>query len=77
VGKIGRMASLQAVRGAGVGRVVLQGLLAAARERGDRAVTLNAQASAVGFYLRAGFEPVGSVFEEANISHQKMQLALV
>ncbi len=76
VGTIGRMASLQAVRAAGVGRAVLDGLLAAARERGDRAVTLNAQASAVGFYLRAGFRPVGDAFEEANIPHQPMVLDL-
>jgi YbgC/YbaW family acyl-CoA thioester hydrolase len=76
VGKIGRMASLQAVRGAGVGRAVLDSLVAAARARGDRALTLHAQASAVGFYLRAGFQPEGALFEEANIPHQKMRLAL-
>ncbi len=76
VGRIGRMASLQAVRGAGVGRAVLGSLMAAARERGDRAVTLNAQASAVGFYLREGFMPVGELFEEANIPHQRMERAL-
>ncbi len=76
VGKIGRMASLQAVRGAGVGRALLDSLVAAARERGDRAVTLHAQASAVGFYLRAGFQPEGALFDEANIPHQKMTLAL-
>jgi predicted GNAT family N-acyltransferase len=55
---------------------VLGSLMAAARERCDRAVTLNAQASAVGFYLRAGFMPVGELFEEANIPHQRMERAL-
>ncbi len=77
VGKIGRMASLQAVRGAGVGRAVLDQLMTAAPQRGDRAVSLNAQASAVGFYLRAGFVSVGEPFEEAGIPHQKMHKALV
>jgi YbgC/YbaW family acyl-CoA thioester hydrolase len=76
VGKIGRMATLQAVRGSGVGRAVLQALLQAARTRGDRAVRLHAQASAVGFYLRAGFVPEGAVFEEAGIPHQAMALTL-
>jgi YbgC/YbaW family acyl-CoA thioester hydrolase len=76
VGKIGRMASLQAVRGAGVGRAMLQQLVDAARARGDHTVSLNAQASAVGFYLRAGFQPVGEVFEEARIPHQTMTLSL-
>ena len=76
VSKIGRMAVLQAVRGSGVGAAMLDGLLRAARERGDREVRLNAQASAVGFYLRRGFAPQGPAFEEAGIPHQAMAIEL-
>ena len=76
VGKIGRMAVCQALRGSGVGRAVLDALLQAARQRGDREVRLHAQSSAVGFYLRAGFSARGAVFEEAGIPHQAMVLAL-
>lgn len=76
VGKIGRMATLSSVRGSGVGRALLQALVQAARQRGDRAVRLHAQASAVGFYLRAGFVPEGPMFEEAGIPHQAMALVL-
>ena len=76
VAKIGRMAVLASVRGAGVGRPLLDALLVAARVRGDHEVMLHAQASAVGFYLRAGFSPRGAAFEEAGIAHQEMVLSL-
>ena len=76
VAKIGRMAVSASVRGAGVGRPLLDALIAAARARGDVEVMLLAQASAVGFYLRAGFAPRGAAFEEAGIAHQEMVLSL-
>ena len=76
VAKIGRMAVLSSVRGAGVGRPLLEALVAASRSRGDTEVMLHAQASAVGFYLRSGFAPRGPAFEEAGIAHQEMVLRL-
>lgn len=76
VSKIGRMAVIRALRGGGAGATVLQALVDAARTRGDREVLLHAQASAVGFYLRRGFRPVGEAFEEAGIPHQAMAITL-
>ena len=76
VGKIGRMATLSAVRGARLGRSVLDALMQAARERGDHEVMLQAQTSAVPFYLRAGYQAHGPEFEEAGIPHQEMRIAL-
>ena len=76
VAKIGRMAVLASVRGAGVGRPLLDALVDAARARGDNEVMLHAQASAEGFYRRAGFAPRGPAFEEAGIAHQEMVLRL-
>ena len=35
-------------------------------------ITLNAQLAAKNFYLRLGYVPIGELFEEANITHQKM-----
>jgi len=75
VGQIGRMATLASMRGAHLGRAVLHALLVAARERGDREVMLQAQASAVSFYERLGFVRHGAVFEEAGIPHQEMRRA--
>lgn len=72
VAKIGRMAVSQAVRGSGVGRAMLEALMAQAKARGDREVLLHAQASAASFYTRAGFNARGPVFEEAGIPHVEM-----
>ena len=35
-------------------------------------ITLNAQLTAKDFYLRLGYSPIGDIFMEANIEHQKM-----
>jgi YbgC/YbaW family acyl-CoA thioester hydrolase len=76
VGKIGRMAVIASLRGGAVGRQLLDALVRAARARGDRELVLHAQASAVGFYLRLGWQPRGPAFEEAGIEHQEMVLPL-
>lgn len=75
VGQIGRLATLASMRGVHLGRRVLEALLSAARERGDRQVMLMAQASAISFYKRLGFERHGAIFEEAGIPHQEMRRA--
>lgn len=72
VAKIGRMAVRRALRGSRVGRAVLEALMQAARERGEREVILHAQMSAEPFYRRAGFSQRGPVFEEAGIAHVEM-----
>ena len=55
---------------------VLDALVTAARRRGDTQVQLHAQASALNFYRRAGFEPQGEAFVEAGIAHQSMVMPL-
>jgi YbgC/YbaW family acyl-CoA thioester hydrolase len=72
VARIGRMAVDRMLRGSGVGRQVLEALLAAAAARGDREAVLHAQRSAAEFYLGLGFEPRGAEFEEAGIPHVEM-----
>ena len=76
VARIGRMAVLPTVRGAGLGRQLLAALVEAARARGDFEVLLHAQASAAPFYARAGFAERGAPYEEAGIPHIDMALAL-
>lgn len=76
VGKIGRMAVHRALRGTGVGARVLQALVAAARDRGDHTLRLSAQRTAVGFYQRLGWQPVGAPYDEVGIPHQTMELRL-
>ena len=72
VGRIGRMAVQKQMRGTRLGRQVLDALMEAARERGDRQVILHAQCSAEGFYRRAGYSVQGDVYEEAGIAHINM-----
>ena len=76
VGKIGRMAVSRVLRGSNLGRDVLQALMQAARERGDREVFLHAQRTAEGFYARLGFVQRGEPFEEAGIVHIEMAHSL-
>ena len=75
-GHIGRMAVLKDWRGQGIGAALLQTLMELARERGHTRARLNAQASAIGFYRRYGFETVGSEFMDAGIAHVLMQREL-
>jgi len=72
VAKIGRVAVLPAVRSTGIGRAVLDALLEAARQRGDREAILHAQLGAATFYERAGFIRRGETFDEAGIAHVEM-----
>jgi YbgC/YbaW family acyl-CoA thioester hydrolase len=72
VARLGRMAVTKTLRGGGVGGLVLEALLQAARARGDRHAVLHAQLTAVPFYLRAGFVFNGPEFEEAGIAHVEM-----
>jgi predicted GNAT family N-acyltransferase len=68
------MAVHRVLRGTGVGRQVLEALLLASRQRGDRGVRLSAQRSAEGFYRRLGFVPVGEPYEEVGIPHLAMEM---
>jgi predicted GNAT family N-acyltransferase len=75
-GHIGRMAVMKAWRGRGVGGAILQRLIQAAWERGDRKVLLSAQLHALPFYQRHRFVAYGGVYDEAGIPHQAMRLTL-
>jgi YbgC/YbaW family acyl-CoA thioester hydrolase len=70
--KIGRVAVNRVLRGSGVGRLVMDALMGAARQRGDRRIVLHAQRTAESFYRGLGFAPHGAEFEEAGIAHIEM-----
>ena len=75
-GQIGRVAVLAEHRRRGVGRRLLDAAVDAAAERGLRTVFLNAQLDAVSLYRAAGFAPVGDVFDEEGVPHQRMERLL-
>ncbi len=75
-GHIGRMAVLAPWRRQGVGSALLTALIAVAQKMRLPSVELDAQTQALGFYQRHGFQPVGDVFMDAGILHQRMQRIL-
>lgn len=75
-GKIGRMAVLSEWRGKGVGRALLQALLAEARRQGMPEVRLSAQVYAMPFYQKGGFAACSDIYDDADIPHRDMVLRL-
>lgn len=75
-GHIGRMAVLKEWRGRGIGGEILERLVAAARERGEREVALSAQTHALEFYRRHQFREEGKTYLDAGIPHRMMRRQL-
>jgi len=75
-GKLTRMAVKQSFRGQGLGRQLLQRVIARAQALGFKCLLLDAQLQAIGFYQRQGFTAFGELFWDAGIEHRSMQLAL-
>lgn len=71
-GHIGRMAVLKEYRGRKVGHRLMIHLMQKAMQRGHRIIELSAQTHAIPFYQKYGFSPVGRVYDEVGIPHQKM-----
>ena len=75
-GKIGRMAVSHSMRRQGIGRALLDALVAEAKRLKLQEVSLGAQLPAVAFYERAGFKAYGDIFLDAGIDHKMMRLVL-
>ncbi len=73
---IGRVAVLRESRGKGVGRLIMEKLIARARERGAKSVFVHSQMSAMDFYRKLGFAEQGQEFMDAGIPHKEMYRAL-
>ncbi len=73
--KLERFAVLPPYRKTGVGTALLKSLLYDIEEDPnvtEQKIYMHAQASAVGFYRKFGFEPVGDEFDECGIKHFEM-----
>lgn len=71
-GHIGRMAVLKEHRCQKIGHRLMLHLMQKAMQRGHRIIELSAQTHAIPFYQKYGFSPVGRVYDEVGIPHQKM-----
>ncbi|WP_437612372.1 GNAT family N-acetyltransferase [Sorangium sp. So ce834] len=70
--KVGRVAVRKDLRGAGLGRRLLEEAIRVAAAQGARALVLNAQVAAAPFYRKLGFVEEGPIFDEAGIPHTRM-----
>jgi predicted GNAT family N-acyltransferase len=75
-GAIGRIAILAPHRGRGLGRAIMEALIAEARRRGFTETYLTAQTQATTFYEKLGFAVAGEEFVEAGIPHVTMKRSL-
>ncbi|MFQ3319433.1 MAG: putative GNAT family N-acyltransferase [Natronomonas sp.] len=75
-GKVERVAVLEARRGEGLGREIMDAVEAAAKAAGCEAVVLHAQVPVVEFYDRLGYEVMSEEFEDAGIPHREMRKSL-
>lgn len=69
--KLERFAVRQNERNNGIGSLLVSTVLNDVRNFG-KVIYLHSQVSAMGLYAKAGFEPEGDLFYEANIPHYKM-----
>lgn len=75
-GHIGRMAVLAPFRKQGIGRDLLDTVIATAKVQSLPVLRLAAQQQAIGFYRKAGFKIYGEPFLDAGIVHVGMELSL-
>lgn len=76
IAKVERVALLQTARGLGLGRELMLFTMRDLANRGNREVTVNAQASVIPFYGGLNFVEVGREFVEAGIRHKKMNFSV-
>jgi predicted GNAT family N-acyltransferase len=70
--KIERLAVLSLARGQGIGRKLTEKAIEVIEQKKISKVMIHAQEYVKGLYGKLGFEPVGGIFEEADIPHVKM-----
>lgn len=76
IGKIGRVAVLDEMRGLGMGKAIMIAALEELRSEGVPKAMLASQTHALGFYEALGFVAEGPEFMDAGIPHRNMTLDL-
>ena len=70
--KVRQMCVDESCQRKGIGSALIRNTEERLREKGFQSVELHARDTAVGFYQRLGYEPIGDVFVEVTIPHQRM-----
>ncbi len=74
--KLERIAVLLRFRKKGIGKKIVDFLVAYSKEKGATEAVMHAQIYANDFYVKCGFKPRGEEFMEANIRHVEMYMEL-
>jgi predicted N-acetyltransferase YhbS len=75
-GRLFQMAVEPDRQGTGLGTALVRALETELGRRGFREVILHARDTAVGFYARLGYVPVGAPYVEVGVPHQNMRRSL-
>ena len=70
--KVGRVATLKAFRKQGVASKIMKSIETYCKDNSINEIVLHAQLYIKDFYEHLGYQPVGDIFEEADIKHIKM-----
>lgn len=76
VAKVERVAVLAHLRGRGIGKQLMETVLALLTDKGVSTAQIHAQVGVRSFYHQLGFVAEGETFEEAGIPHIKMSKQL-
>ena len=74
--QVRQMAVLGDLQGRGYGRFLMTAVEPILRAAGVGRIFLNARSTAIEFYRKLGYDPVGDPFIEVGISHLRMEKAL-
>ncbi|MCU9612413.1 GNAT family N-acetyltransferase [Caldibacillus lycopersici] len=73
-GKIERICVLPSYRKYGIGKLIMEQIIAYAKENHFSKLKLNAQTHAIPFYEKLGFRAVSDIFMDAGIPHKTMTM---
>lgn len=73
---VGRVAVLKAYRGQGLGHMIMQEVMACARQQQREFLHLSAQVHAISFYEQLGFVVQGDAYDECGIPHIEMRMPI-
>lgn len=76
VAKVGRVAVIKQYRSTGLGRLLMEKIIADAIEEGFEQMILDSQTRVLPFYQKLGFTAEGDEFLDANIPHFRMRKML-
>lgn len=74
--QVRQMAIAEACQGQGLGRGLLAFLEATLAAEGATLLFLHARQTALAFYLKLGYQPIGPLFMEVTLPHQAMEKCL-